>query len=243
MFSTQLTEAIIEPSALVEGEVGGSRNALKMPLAKARAYAEKVMEKVGKKLDDVLPDFDKNYAKLQAKSKVAMSIPRVQMPVINAAEIPQFEKDLKSGRVDIFKPFAKGALKAYMPGYKLKAGEGAEWLQLGIKDGKKTDDIIKGKWTNFPASKMKPTQNQIWLEKLIGQAAAHGAAGPGSFPTKATISVSRDGYILDGHHRFGQVMLAGPSTGMKALVVPLGIKALLKMGSSYSAAIGNKPKA
>ncbi len=79
--------------------------------------------------------------------------------------------------------------------------------------------------------------------QLVGQAAAHGAAGPGSFATKATIIVSRDGYILDGHHRFGQVMLAGPSTKMTSLVIPMGINDLLKMGTTYAAAIGNRPKA
>ena len=242
MFANQLHEALLIESKHVS-EKGGTLNVLKVPLAKARAYAEKVMEKAGKNLDDVLPDFDANYAKLQAKKGVAKSIAREKMPVINTPQMSQFAADLKKGRVDIFKPFAKGALKAYMPGYKLKSSDGPEWLTLGVKDGDLKDDIVKAKWTQVAASKMKPTQNQIWLEKLVGQAAAHGAAGPGSFATKATIIVSRDGYILDGHHRFGQVMLAGPSTKMKSLVIPMGINDLLKMGTTYAAAIGNRPKA
>ena len=45
--------------------------------------------------------------------------------------------------------------------------------------------------------------------------------------------------LLDGHHRYGQIMLADPNGTMKVLRVPLGIDMLLKMCRSYGNAIGN----
>lgn len=247
MFSNQLTEALVSESVdyLIEKEIGGKLNVFKVPLAKAREWAAASMKKSsGKDLDTELPNFDKNYMALQAKKGVAKNIIRDDMPVIEKGDIPKFQKDLAAGHVDIFKPFAKGAKKPYFPGYKMKAGERGEWLTLGFMDGDKKDDIVKAKIIQYPASKMKPTQNQIWLEKLISIGGKwRGAQGSGSFATKATIIVSRDGYILDGHHRFAQVMIADPKTTMKALVVPMNLKELLVMGRSYGAALGNSPKA
>ena len=50
-------------------------------------------------------------------------------------------------------------------------------------------------------------------------------------------------YILDGHHRYGQVMLSNPKLKMRALRMPLDIHTLIKISRSYGNAIGNKQKA
>ena len=82
------------------------------------------------------------------------------------------------------------------------------------------------------------------LLKLIATIIAFGPPGPGSFPTtKGVAIVSSDGYILDGHHRFGQIYLADPSLPMQALVVPIPHMKLLDITRSYGTARGNKAKA
>lgn len=240
MFSHQLHEALTVEGKHVS-EKGGTLNACKTSLAKARAYAEGVFKKQGKTLDEVIPDFDKNLKALQSKCGRALNIPRVKMPVIEPTDMKGFERDLNKGRIDLFKPYMKG--KLYMPGYKLPTGEGPEWLEMGVKDGDLKDDVIKAKWMKISAKKLLPTQSQIWLEKLVNNIAKWGVPTGGSPITKATLIVSREGYILDGHHRFGQAILAAPGLKMKAIVVPLDIKTLLKMGTTYGAALGNKPKA
>ena len=111
-----------------------------------------------------------------------------------------------------------------------------------MQDGNPKDDVIKGKWTKFPAKNLKPTQSQIWLEKLVGNIIQFGVPLDGSPITKASVIASQEGYILDGHHRYGQAMLANPPLKLSALYIPLDIKTLLAMGRSYGNAIGNKQK-
>lgn len=217
-------------------------NVAKIPLSKGKAYAEKQFSGAGKNLDTELPDFDKNYQALQdIYKKHALNVKRIDMPVIEPTDMKAFDTKLKSGKIDIFKPTTLG--KAEFPttfGKDLPAGT---WLKLGQKDGDKDDDKINAKWTNMAANKLKPIQSQVWLEKLVKNIVKFGKAKKGSPITETTIIVSKEGYILDGHHRHGQAILAQPNLKLKALLIPLNIDILLKMGRSYGTAIGNKQKA
>jgi len=142
-------------------------------VGKARKYAEKEFEKEGKDLDDVLPDFDKNYRLLRKKCSESLDIDREDMPVVSADDI-------------------RGQLK-----------------KIQIKD-------------------LLPTQGEIWLEKVI-----KGIIKKGTDPFSSnTIVVSEEGYVLDGHHRYAQAMLAGPDLEIKAVCVPLDIKKLLQVGKA-----------
>jgi len=237
----ELTKIIKGLKGALKGKTAGSYklNVGQVPLAKAREYAAETFAKYGQDLDEVLPNFDKNYMALQKKVKSAPNIPRIQMPVIEPSDMDLFNQRLNAGRIDIFEPYAKGKLIAPAT---MSKGEGEEWVELGVKDGHKTDDVVKGKKSKLSATRLLPTQSQVWLEKLINNIAKWGKPGPGSTILKAPIIVSEEGYILDGHHRFGQAMLADPSLAMAALYVPLKIDSLLEIGRAYGAAIGNRPK-
>jgi hypothetical protein len=217
-------------------KAANSMNAGKVPLDKAKEYAERVF---GKPADEVLPDFDKNYRMLQKKVKQSPAIPRIQMPVIEPSDIDEFNAALNSGRVDVFAPYTKGKL---VGPDEIEESEDGKWVELGIKDGDASDDVVKAKMTALPVGKLKPTQNQIWLEKTFGNIAKFGAPKSGSPVLTKTIIVSSDGYILDGHHRFSQAIMADPTLKIKALVVPMKIKQLLEIGRHYGEAIGNKAK-
>ena len=216
-------------------------NAKKVPLDKARKYAESVFEENGKTLNEVLPDFDKNYMALQSLyKKHALGVKRIDMPVIEPEDMKTFDERLKSGKIDLFKPHTFG--KAVFP-KNFSTIDKIDWLELGEKDGDPNDDKLKAKWGMKQAKDLKPLQSEVWLEKLANNIAKFGKPSSSSPVVKTTIIVSKEGYILDGHHRHGQVMLADPSLKMKALIIPLDIKTLLKMGKSYGEAIGNKGKA
>ena len=217
-----------------------SLNVGAVPVNEARAYADDKFKASGKSLGEAIPDFDKNYALMQRKVKKALNVPRIDMPVIEPSDMKEFSKRLAKGAVDVFAPYAKG--KLHVP-KNLSKKEGEKWVELGYADGKKSDDVVKGKWTRVPVGNLKPTQSQIWLENIVGPMLKFGLPGPGSPVLNTTVIVSKDGYILDGHHRFGQAMLADPKLKIKALVVPLPIKLLLKIGRTYGLAIGNIPKA
>ena len=221
---------------LAKIKVAYNLNAGAVSLDKAKEYAEGVF---GRPADEVLPDFDKNYAMLQKKVKQSPGIPRIQMPVIEPSDIDEFNASLNAGRVDIFAPYTKGKLVGPLD---IDESVDGPWVELGIMDGDTTDDVIKAKMTTVPVGKLKPTQNQIWLEKTFGNIAKWGAPKSGSPVLSTTIIVSSDGYILDGHHRFSQAIMADPNLKMKALVVPMPIKKLLEIGRHYGEAIGNKAK-
>lgn len=205
------------------------------PLEAARLYAESTL---GGDLDVLIPDFNRNYLRLQKLVKAAPGIPRIKMPVIEPSDMALFQKRLQEGHLDIFPPYAQGKLV----GPRQTPGGGDRWVSLGIEDGDDRDDRVDARITNIPVGKLKPTQNEIWLENMIPNMAKYGIPGPGSPILKTTVIVSKEGFILDGHHRFGQAMLVDPSLRMEALFVPLDIKTLLEIGRSYGESIGNRPK-
>jgi len=209
-------------------------------LTAARKYAEDAFSKANIDLEKALPDFDENFALLKSKMSSAKDIPRVQMPVIEPGDMALFNKRLKEGSIDIFKPFSKGKFHAPKT---LSGKQGKEWVSLGFQDGDKSDDRLGASLKNMAAKKMKPTQSQIWFDKIINNIIKFGVPASGGFITSQTIITSKEGFILDGHHRFGQVMMADPSIGMKVLEVPLKIDLLVRIGKSYGEAIGNKSKA
>jgi hypothetical protein len=217
----------------------GGMNIKNTPLSKAREYAESEFEKAGKNLDKEIPEFDKNYNMLQGKMSKAKNIPRIQMPVIEPSDMALFNKRLNDGKVDIFEPYARG--KFWMP-TSLSKDEAGEWIELGYADGNKGDDVVKGKIGKTPVGKLLPLQGEIWLDKVIQNLIKFGIPGSGSPLLSATVIVSKDRYILDGHHRYGQAMIANPSLALKTLTIPLPIDLLLKVGKTYGEAIGNKPK-
>lgn len=217
-----------------------SLNAASISLKRAREYAEAEFEKAGMNLDEELPDFDKNFKLLKKKLGKALDIPRIQMPVIEPSDMSLFNKRISEGSVDVFKPYAKGHL--WMPkGF--SGDEAEEWISLGFSDGNSTDDQVKGKITKISVKQLFPTQSQIWFDKVITNIIKFGVPGSGSPILNATVIVSSDKYILDGHHRFAQALMANPGLALKSLFIPLPIDALLKVGKSYGEAIGNKPKA
>ena len=242
MENTELKELIKSYISEILTEEGGFKyNVASLNLAKARDYAEGEFLNAGKTLDEVIPEFDKNYMNLQKACNSALDIPRIEMPVIEPKDMKLFTKQLALGRIDIFRPYKVDNFIKRFP-RDLDKKHGKEWVTLGTKDGDKTDDIIKGKWTSIPAKKLKPTQSQIWLEKLVGNIIEFGVPLDGSPITKASVIASQEGYILDGHHRYGQAMLANPPLKLSALWIPLDIKTLLAMGRSYGNAIGNRQK-
>jgi len=203
---------------------------------KAYEYIKSEFEENDLDIDKEIPNFKENYKLLRNKLKQALGISRFDMPVINAKDKNRFQNDLSKGNIDIRKPY-------YKPNRYPKDLDkitGKQWLKHGKMDNNKNDDKIKVKEKRVEASKLKPTQNQIWLAKIIDNFLTFGAKIDESIP--ATIITSKEGYIIDGHHRFARTLLVNPNAKLKILYVPLSIKELLKMARSYGNAIGNVSK-
>jgi hypothetical protein len=210
-------------------------------MATARKTAAAILRGAGRDIENDMPDFELTYADLQKRCQGALNIPRIQMPVIEPSDIEDFEQRLKDGRIDIFKPWARGRL--FFPTRITPSSGGQEWVNLGFADGDIRDDVVAARITRIAADKLKPTQSQIWLNHLVKDMAKWGNPHSWSGATERIIIVSKEGYILDGHHRWARVILTDASQKMRVLRVPLTIDILLKVGRSYGAAVGNTGKA
>lgn len=203
----------------------------------AYAYASRRFKQSGKNIKRSLPNFGRNYILLQESFKYALDIPRREMPVIEPKDMKKFQEKIRSGHIDIFKPYASTKLFPK----DLTAKRSSEWLTLGLKDGSISDDMLKAKIIKMPAYHLKPLQSQIWLDVMIDGMLQYGIPRRGAKVLNTTIIVSDEGYIIDGHHRWAQVMLGNPKLEMSCLLIPLAIDKLLKMTKTYGIAIGNRP--
>jgi hypothetical protein len=212
-------------------------NMAKIGLEEARSFSQEKFQEEGMSLDKVWPDFDENFQTIKKKMGESLGITRDQMPVIEPDQIDKFKEDLEEGKVDIFRPYARGHLVA--PDDFSSREEAEEWIELGFEDGKASDDQVRGRVTSIPVGDLLPTQGQVWFEKPVKWAIEF---GPARESFGATIIVSKGGHILDGHHRWASVHLSDPSIPMEALEVPIGIEKLLEISRSYGEALGNDRK-
>lgn len=225
---------------LDEDAGGWSVDVANTSLDEAREIAERMFRAEGRSLDETLPDFDRHYQMLRDRLEQSLGLDRIDMPVIEPSQLDDFDRALERGKVDIFKPWAKGQFVA--PDEFDDKDEAEEWVKLGVKDGDPRDDVIDGKWTTMPAGELYPSQGTIWFDKLIKTMLKFGKPHAGSPILKQTIIVSRDGYLTDGHHRWGQVVLADPGLELNALHLPLTIERLLDIARSFGSYLGNDPK-
>ena len=224
---------------MTEIQVQRTINISTVPVEKARDYTRKKFREHGEDINIVLPNFTQNYLLIQQYCRnYTRDIPRYQMPVIEPRDMDEFERKLESGYIDIFAPHVKR--KLFPDSFKSQT-ERDEWVTRGLHDGEIKDDKIPVDIQHISAGELKPVQSQIWLNLLVKYIIQYGLPAPGSQVTNTTIIISQEGYILDGHHRWGEVMLVNPSIRMKCLRVPFSLNKLLDLGRSYGSAIGNKP--
>lgn len=78
---------------------------------------------------------------------------------------------------------------------------------------------------------LKASQGEIQAKKTVGMA---GAYLGGKFPEiKDAIVVSKDGYIVDGHHRWAALLTVSPGEEMNVIRVGMPIKGLLELVNEH----------
>lgn len=215
----------------------------------AYEWSEKIFAEEGLNMSDYIPHFRENYQSLQNECLLAIDIPRIDMPVIDPDDLLQFTEKLMGGALDVYEPYAMGD-ELFSPNDLIKdTPQGIQFLQLGFQDGRLDDDVVVAKIMQTMVGLMRPTQSQIWLDKLIyniiewGEPSPQGAFNLKSKLLRSTIAISQEGYILDGHHRYGQVALVNPSLKINTLYIGLPITILIDIGRPYGNAIGNEQRA
>lgn len=114
----------------------------------------------------------------------------------------------------------------------------AQFLEYLKKKGVKIHEGAQGEGgtTNYeqvPVGKLKATQSEIKADKTYGMADSimRGFVTPDGKKlkdfTKAPIVVSRDNYILDGHHRWSSMLTVDPSMSMNVVRVDMDMDDIL----------------
>ena len=235
-----------------EASEGGFKlNVATLPVDEAYDWSLKQFEDAGLKMEEYIPHFKENYASLQEECQGALDVPRIEMPVIDPEQLEKFATSLMAGQLDVFEPFAEGRKEVYSP-KDLFGDTNRAWkfLFLGLQDGRIDDDVVTARIQRTVVGLMRPTQSQIWLEKLIGniiqfgqpQADGSGAYNNDSIILQKTIAISQEGFILDGHHRYAQIALVNPALRMRTLYIAMPMRRLLDISRPYGNAIGNEQR-
>ena len=231
-------------------------NVATTPVLQAYEWSKKQFQERGLDMRDYIPHFKENYLSLQEECRLAIDIPRIDMPVIDPQELDDFAEKLRAGALDVFEPFALDNEVMYSPrNLVVDSPEAINFLFLGYKDGKLDDDVVNAKIMNTAVGLLRPTQSQIWLNKIIdniieygnptstADGVKQGAFNSTSLILRKTIAISQEGYILDGHHRYAQIALVNPSLKMMTLYIGLPIRRLIEIARPYGNAIGNEQRA
>lgn len=219
------------------GEESGKMELVNITLEQAREYVKQ------KGVLDQIPNFDKHFKFAQDKAGTGRT-QRKDMPVINDDDVREFQQRLKDGNLDIRKPFSPTTDTANPFPEGLSGYEAQDFLERGLKDGSKTDDIISISITHKKVGVLKPIQKQIYFDKSIDACAKFGIEGTKKFLTTKTFFItSSDDYIIDGHHRFLSGILINPNMQVNCLSIDLPIQKLLPLSTAYGDAIGNERNA
>lgn len=166
----------------------------------------------------------KDFCQTTGLCKGNLGLARNEMPVIEGSHMKDFLKRLKQGLLDISAAVQRG----------FKAVK--DWLTSG--DPK--EDKVNVSTKVVDATKLKATQKEINAERAEGIADAY---REGKFdPHGKTVLVSKDNYVMDGHHRWAAQILRAAEDGIKATlkaqVVDLPVKDLLAVSNAYTDAQG-----
>lgn len=223
------------------GKPGGKKPAKpERPAAVASALeraksGKKVSLKNPKEVAVFLEEFHKEVQAMKAAGKKAKNLDlcKVTVPGTN-----------------LFCGDNKGIPRGDMPqiGGKTRSGTKADKLPKN-KDGEVdgTDAFISHlegkkigvKNTKVPAAKLRATQTELIGAKVAGMMLAKGFD-----PSERPIFVSRDGYVIDGHHRWAAVVGRDASDGklgdrtMNVQMVDMDIMDVLKEASSWADEFG-----
>ena len=98
-----------------------------------------------------------------------------------------------------------------------------------------TSKGIKSKIVKITVEKLKPSQRQIYLAQIVANIHKNGLTNTLKWITSQSLFiVSKDNFIIDGHHRFASAILINPKTKVRGLIVDLPQAELLKIALHFS---------
>ena len=103
------------------------------------------------------------------------------------------------------------------------------------------DDIVKTSDASFTCSQLKPSQSSMNIDKAMGMAFGYIKAGKAG--GKLGAFVSKDNYIMDGHHRWISTYMVDPSAEIEGYSVSLpGQQLVAALNALTAGKFGHKGK-
>jgi len=110
-------------------------------------------------------------------------------------------------------------------------------IRNGRKDKNQVDDVAMSKKAAIAVKDLKPAQTEIIKEKAFGMAIAMLTKGKWDNQDLEAI-ISKDNFIMDGHHRWAAVSLIDPSAKIVGTVINLPGVALVSVLNVATKAMG-----
>jgi len=145
-----------------------------------------------------------------------------------------------------------GIPREEMPQFKGKPTPGSPASKMAVDNSGEVDTEpvfkkmlkekgIKTAETEIPSDRLKATQSELVGAKVAGMSKAL-EKDPNHPAITAPIYVSRDGYVIDGHHRWAAVTSAAIAEGrpanMKVIVIDMDIKDAIPLANKFAEEIG-----
>ena len=95
--------------------------------------------------------------------------------------------------------------------------------------------------TKHPTRKEKRqyVQNQVYFDKSAGGIVHFGASTSLKKLPKKYFIISKQGHIIDGHHRYLTLSLLNPNVKVRVLQIDLPLKELLQVTNEFTKITGN----
>lgn len=111
----------------------------------------------------------------------------------------------------------------------------------GNKDGDGKDDIVGGKKASIAVKNLQAAQTEIIAEKAIGMAIGTMLnAKPTKIGGDLGSIVSKDNFIMDGHHRWAATFLCDPNAKVEATQIDLPGKSLVTALNTITVGMFNR---
>lgn len=224
------------------GEIPSSKLKDIMPKSDAKAFSGqsdigKISPKQKKEISMKIDELAKISAEARAKGEQApnYNLCDITVPGTNL----YCDDNLGVPRADM--PQFKGKPQPMSPASKMKVDVNGEvdteplFKKMLVKKGIKTSQ------TEIPSDALKATQSELVGAKVAGMTKAleHDPNHPG---ITAPIYVSRDGYVIDGHHRWAAItsmaIKNGKPANMKVVVIDDDAKNIIPMANKFAEEIG-----
>jgi hypothetical protein len=140
-----------------------------------------------------------------------LGIPRTEMPVIESDRIMEFVKRIQQGLMPL-----------------------SDLTQNHLNGGDRDSDKRRYRIVKLPVGHLKATQKELNPSKVRF---FQGLARKKDTKMKP-ILISRDNFILDGHHRWAGYLLEDPTLKLSGIQVDMSVEELLAVANRFTDAYG-----